>query len=47
MKAENPIEEVWRARDELLAEHGGKRPVPHRTSRLVPKFSMSDGCEIA
>ena len=23
MKAENPIEEVWRARDELLAEHGG------------------------
>jgi hypothetical protein len=23
MKAENLIEEVWRARDELLAEHGG------------------------
>ena len=23
MKTENPIEEVWRARDELLAEHGG------------------------
>ena len=22
MKTENPIEEVWRARDELLAEHG-------------------------
>lgn len=23
MNTENPIEEVWRARDELLAEHGG------------------------
>ena len=23
MKAENPIEEVWRARDELLAEDEG------------------------
>ena len=23
MKTENPIDEVWRARDELLAEHGG------------------------
>jgi hypothetical protein len=23
MKTQNPIEEVWRSRDELLAEHGG------------------------
>ena len=23
MKTENPIEQVWHARDELLAEHGG------------------------
>ena len=23
MKTGNPIEEVWQARDELLAEHGG------------------------